>query len=425
MLDFFRQFIPAPVFHFFQPYYHWSLAFLGALLYRFPSRQIKIIGITGTKGKSTVAELTSTLLTAAGYYTALVSTVHFKINDQEWPNLFKMTTPGRFFLQRFLRQAVNAHCQYVVLELSSEAAKLYRHAFINLDALIFTNLSPEHIESHGSYEKYLAAKLSLVHALERSPKKEKVLVVNNDDTEAGKFLAFAIPKKITYSLAEAKPYETTEDGSHFTFNGEMINAPLPGLFNIYNMLAAAEYAKTQGASTETIKKTLEKFSGTAGRMQKVYASQHKEKQNFDLVVDYAHTAASLEAAYGVYAGKRRIIAVFGSTGGGRDKWKRPAMGQVADKYCAEIILTNDDPYEENPEQITTEIGKGITKKYRVIIDRRLAIREAIKQAGAGDVIMLTGKGTDPYLMEAGNKKTPWSDARIAQEEIDLRLANLQ
>lgn len=418
MIKILKKLIPKKYFESVQKIYHWLLALFSAIWYRFPSREIKVVAITGTKGKTTTTELVSALLEAGGYKTAIISTLRFKIAGQSKRNLLKMTTPGKGLMQKMLREAVEANCDYAILELSSEGAKLYRHAFIELDALIFTNLSPEHIESHGSYENYVKAKLSIAQALEKSPKSNKVLVVNNDDTEADKFLAFNIPTKVPFSLAQAEPYELIEDETILTINGKKIKSPLPGIFNIYNVLGAITYAQSQKVKFEDIKTGLENFDGVLGRMQKVYSKQYREKQNFDVIVDYAHTAESLKAAYSVYAEKRRMICVFGATGGGRDKWKRPAMGKVANDYCDKIILTNDDPYEEDPDQIVCEIARGIEKNYDIIIDRREAIKEAIKEAKANDVIMLTGKGTDPYLMEAGGKKTPWSDAKIVEEELD-------
>jgi UDP-N-acetylmuramoyl-L-alanyl-D-glutamate--2,6-diaminopimelate ligase len=183
--------------------YHYLFALLGAVIFGNPSRKLNVIAVTGTKGKSTVVELVSALLDEAGFKTAHASTIHFKIGDKKERNLHKMTMPGRFFLQSFLRKAVKAGCTHAVIEMTSEGARQFRHKFIALDALIFTNLSPEHIESHGSYGKYIAAKVSLGAALEKSPKKDKVLVVNGDDKEAEKFLTVFSGTKVVYSKKDA------------------------------------------------------------------------------------------------------------------------------------------------------------------------------------------------------------------------------
>lgn len=410
-----KKLIPKSFFKKMQPVYHWSLTALAALVFGFPSAKIKVIGVTGTKGKTTTTELISAIMEEAGYRTAVISTLHFKIGSNVERNLLKMSMPGRFVLQRLLARAVRSDCNYAIVEMTSEGAKLYRHNFIFLDALVFTNISPEHIESHGSYDKYLAAKLRFARALANSPKKNKVIVANGDDKETAKFLAFNISQKITFHLEDASPYLIKDEGLEITFDSQKIVSRLSGQFNIYNMLGAIKLTQALGVKTETIKRALEKFNYVPGRMEPVKIDD--PKQNFDVIVDYAHTADSLEKVYEVFK-NRRIIAVFGATGGGRDKWKRTEMGKVADKYCAEIILTDDDSYDEDPAQICREVAEGIAEhKPEIITDRRLAIRSALKKAREGDVVILSGKGTDPYLMGPNNKKTPWSDSGVAREEL--------
>ncbi len=161
-----RKIIPKKLFKLAQPIYHYKLALLGAIIYRFPAKKLTVIGVTGTKGKTTTVELVNAILESARYKTALASTLRYKIGEKEWGNMFKMTLRGRFFTQRFLRQAVNSGCTHAIIEVSSEGVPQSRHRFLFLDALIFTNLAPEHIESHGSYEKYLEAKLSIAKELE-------------------------------------------------------------------------------------------------------------------------------------------------------------------------------------------------------------------------------------------------------------------
>lgn len=407
-----KKIIPRSIFEFFQPAYHYLLALAGAIRYGFPSRHIKVVGVTGTKGKSSTTEFLNAILEAAGKKTALVNGIRFKIGDESKPNLFKMTMPGRMFIQKKIREAVSAGCEYFILEITSEGAKQFRNKFIDLDALIFTNISPEHIESHGSYEKYLAAKLSIAHALETSPKKNKAIIANMDDKEGLRFFNTEVKTKIPYSLKNAEPYQTSAGGIEFIFSGKKICSSLPGKFNIYNMLAAAMCAKHFGISPEHIRVGLENVSKIRGRMERV-----EEGQDFDVYVDYAHTADSLEQAYQSLFPKN-LICILGSTGGGRDIWKRPEMGAVADKYCSEIILTNEDPYDEDPMKIITEVRSGVKNKSpKIILDRREAIREAFSLAHTGDTIIITGKGTDPYIMEAGSKKTPWDDVVVAREEL--------
>jgi len=390
-----KDFIPGPIFRFFQPAYHWTLSFLAALWYRFPSRQIKVIAVTGTKGKSTTTEILNAILEKAGYKTALSNTIRFKVGDKSERNLFKMSMPGRLTLQKLIRQAVNTGCEYFICEMTSQGSLLFRHKFIAIDTLIFTNLSPEHIEAHGSYEDYVNAKVAIARGLEHSGKKT-TLIVNADEKESVRFLACKADKKITYSLKDGFTYVTS----------------LPGIFNQYNILAAATCAKEEGVAADIISAAIREFKGAPGRVEKIEAGQ-----NFEVIVDYAHTADSLEKLYRVFAGKH-LIGVLGGTGGGRDTSKRAVMGALADKYCDVVILTDEDPYDENPRKIVDDVARGVTgKEPLIIMDRRLAIREAIRQAKPGDAILITGKGTDPYIMGPRGMKTPWSDADIAREEL--------
>lgn len=407
-----KKIIPETFFKTVNPLYHLTFSYLSALLYRFPSKEIFIVGVTGTKGKSSTVELVNAILEEAGYKTALSGTVRFKIGENSKDNLYKMSMPGRFVLQKFLRNAVNAGCTHVVMEMTSQGVLQHRHKNIDLDALIFTNLSPEHIESHGSYENYRDAKLQIAKSLEQSTKKRRVLVVNKDDAEAPKFLSHKIPESYTYSLKDAEPYTLHEDGVTLTVNGKTFKSPLPGVINMYNMLAAITFAKTQSISDEVIIRALEKFAGTKGRVEKI-----DEGQDFKVIVDYAHTTDSLEKFYQIF-GNTRKVCVLGNTGGGRDKWKRSEMAKIAERYCDEIILTNEDPYDEDPQAIVEDMSRALTvKKAEIIMDRRKAIAAALKKAKPGDAVLITGKGTDPYIMGPNNTKISWSDADVTREEL--------
>ena len=202
-------------------------------------------------------------------------------------------------------------------------------------------------------------------------------------------------KLLEFSLTQAEPWETSASGSKLTLANETLETSLTGEFNILNILGAATLAKAFGATNEDIKKALAELGKIPGRMEKVVSDN--SKQDFDVIVDYAHTADSLAKAYEAL-GNRRKICVLGSCGGGRDKWKRPQMGQVANDYCDYIVLTNEDPYDEDPEQIIQEVAQGIAKPYVKILDPREAIRAALTEAKTGDVVLITGKGTDPYIM---------------------------
>ncbi len=392
-----QKFIPRSIFNFFRPPYHYSLSIVSAIIYNFPSKKIKVIGVTGTKGKSTVTEIINAGLEEAGFKTAISNTIRYKVGDESHPNKFKMSMPGRFFIQSFLKKASDQKCDYVVMEMTSQGVLNYRHTCIELDALVFTNLSPEHIEAHGSYENYRDSKLELARSLSKSIKKPRILIANADDKETEKFLAFDADIKKT-----------------FTINNSL-QTPLLGDFNKYNISAAFELCKALGVDERIIRKAILNFKDVPGRVEFI-----EEGQPFKVVVDYAHTADSMEKFYQVFKTKNtgKNICVFGATGGGRDTWKRKEMGAVADKYCQEILLTDDDAYDEDPAEIAEQIAEGIIKsKPQIIVDRREAIATALKMALPSDNVLITGKGTDAFLMGRGGKKTPWSDAQIVREEL--------
>jgi UDP-N-acetylmuramoyl-L-alanyl-D-glutamate--2,6-diaminopimelate ligase len=409
-----EKFIPRRLFQMGQPIYHYFLSFVGAVMYRFPSRKLKVVGITGTKGKTSTAEFVNAILEEAGKKTVLAGTLRFKMDRESKPNMYKMTMPGRFFIQKFLRQAVDRNCEYAIIEISSEAAKQYRHKFIDLNALIFTNLAPEHIEAHGSYENYIKAKVSIAHALEKSPKKDKVIIVNIDDEEGWRFLDIKTAEKITYSIQEIEPLVISEDMNKFIYRSTEIGSELPGKFNLYNMLGAIKYAETEDIGMETISRGIGKLKEIKGRVENIQVSG---KQDFKVIVDYAHTPESLVAIYETFPESRKI-GVLGACGGGRDKWKRKVMAEVAEKYCKEIILTDEDPYEDEPREIVEDMAQHFkNKKPEIIMDRREAIGTAFKKARKGDVVIITGKGTDPYIMRKNGAKERWSDAEVAREEL--------
>lgn len=408
-----RRFIP----HILIDWYHLALAYGGAFLYRNPSKKLFVVAVTGTKGKSTTAELIRTILSAAGHKVALASTVQFKIGEDSEPNLFKMTMPGRGYLQKFLRKAVDAGCTHAVIEMTSEGARQFRHKGIELDALVFTNLQREHIESHGSMEAYAAAKLQLARHLEHSSKRPRYIVANMNDEYGKDFLAANVEVRAPFVLADAEPYTVDDTGVRFVYKrGTLFSVPLPGLFNLKNILAAVALADAMGIPQDVQRKALEHIPPVAGRAEPV-----DRGQDFRVIVDYAHTPDSLRALLETYKGKD-LICVMGSTGGGRDQWKRPLMGAIADELCSAVILANEDPYDEDPNKILNEIASGFSLHTpRIIFDRRAAIREALRLAKKGSVVALTGKGTDPYIMGPRGSKEPWSDKRVAEEELDILL----
>jgi UDP-N-acetylmuramoyl-L-alanyl-D-glutamate--2,6-diaminopimelate ligase len=412
VLSFFRRLIPRRLFAALQPTYHAWMARVAAIRFGFPSHKLVVIAVTGTKGKTSVTELINAILEEAGYKTALSNTIRFKIHDESESNLFKMSMPGRFFMQRFLRRAVDAGCSHAVVEMTSEGAKLSRHRHIALDALVFTNIAPEHIESHGSFENYVAAKLLLRDELQASKKTGKVAVANRDDEYGAEFLNVTTARPLSYGIKDAEPYAINDRGVLITVEGVSIHSPLVGKFNIYNLLAAITYARAIGVDMATIKRVAERFDLIRGRVERI-----EEGQKFPVIVDYAHTPDSLTQLYEAFK-HRSLICVLGNTGGGRDTWKRPEMGRIADQYCRKIILTNEDPYDEDPEQILQDMEQGIVEHQAdVILDRRSAIRAALSAAQDTDAVLITGKGTDPYIMGPQGTKLAWSDAVVTREEL--------
>jgi UDP-N-acetylmuramoyl-L-alanyl-D-glutamate--2,6-diaminopimelate ligase len=431
MTGIFRKIIPS----FLIDTYHFFLAVLSAFISGFPSRQLKIIGVTGTNGKSTTIRLIVNILEQAGYRVASLSSIEFKIAEKKWLNELRMTMPGRMVLQKFLKQALDNGCDYAVLEVTSEGIKQHRHRFIDFDVAVFTNLSPEHIEAHGGFKNYRKAKGKFFK------KVKKTHVINSDDENADYFLQFPAQKKYIYKLKtqnsklktttqnlkliEAKNFQISPKGSNFSIKEINFNLKLLGKFNIYNALAAICLALSQGIDLEVCKRALEKVKGIPGRMELVIAKP------FRVFVDYAFTPNALEQVYKTLITNyklqtTKLICVLGSCGGGRDKWKRPALGELAAKYCNKVIVTNEDPYDEDPKQILLDIKSGIPKDKiqmtNLILDRRMAIKKSLELAKPRDVVVITGKGCEPSICVAGGKKIPWDDRKVIREEFQ-RLKN--
>jgi UDP-N-acetylmuramoyl-L-alanyl-D-glutamate--2,6-diaminopimelate ligase len=403
-----EKLIPKKLYKIGQPVYHYLLTLLGAIKYGFPAKKIRVIGVTGTKGKSTTTEIINSIFEAAGYKTAVSGTIRFKIGDEERPNKFKMSMPGRFFMQKFLYDAVQAQCDFAIVEMTSEGTKQFRHKFIYLNAFIFTNLSPEHIESHGSFEKYKEAKLKIVHNLKH---KDDVLIVNNDSTYSKEFVAKHKGKVLGFSLTDVTVQSTSPIS--FVYGSTVYNSNLIGEFNIQNILAAITVAKHFKISDEEIQKGLTKLSEVKGRAQFV-----PNTRGIDIVVDYAHTPDSLEAIYSAFKGKKKVC-VLGNTGGGRDIWKRPKMAEIANTHCDFVFLTDEDPYDEDPLEIINQMKDSIdSSKLEIDMDRKSAMKKAILKANTGDAVLITGKGTDPYIMRAHGQKEPWSDFEKVKEILE-------
>jgi len=328
--------------------------------------------------------------------------------------------PGRMKIQKFLAQAVGAGCQYAVLEVTSEGIKQHRHRFINFDLAIFTNLTKEHLESHGGFENYKKAKGQLFKALKPKGK----IIANLDDPNSGYFLSFKAAEKMGYGIdfgssddlktVRAQDCQFSQKGISFRVDSQSFDLNMLGKFNISNALAAISTGLAEEIPLEKIRKSLSGLGGIPGRLEIVVSD------SFTVIVDYAHTPDALDKVYSTvkqgFSGK--IIGVLGAAGGGRDKWKRPELGKIAQKYLDQIIITNEDPYDEDPKAIIDQIADPIKdKKVEKIIDRKQAIGYALKAAKHGDLVIITGKGCEPWMCVSGGKKIPWDDREIVKQEF--------
>jgi len=399
-------------------HYHLFLAFLGACFFGFPSKKIKVIGITGTNGKSSAVLMISKVLRRAGYKTACVSSIEIDINGVVDENATRMTMPGRFFIQKFLAKAVKAKCDYAIIEVTSQGIEQSRHRFIDFEIAAITNLSPEHIEAHKGFDNYRKAKGKFFSYV------KKTHILNFDDPYFEYFNSFEADQKFCYGfkkdyfdsffkIVKAKNISREEGKIIFNVENQEFLLNLLGDFNVYNALIAICVGMNQGIDLKTMALALLEIDLIPGRMEKIVSKP------FEVVIDYAVTPDALENLYKNFQGKD-IIEVFGACGGGRDKWKRKILGEIASKYCKYIVLTDEDPYYENQEEIINQISKGIPleKEYSVfkIIDRKEAIKKAISLAQPGNVVIISGKGSEPSICIKG-KKISWSDKGIALELI--------
>ncbi len=436
-----KKIIPKPVLRF----YHWILAYMAAFYCGYPSNKMIVIGVTGTAGKSTVVNLLCNILEQAGFNVGITTTFNFKIAGKEEINKKKMTMLGRFSLQKLLKQMLRSGCQYAIIETTSQGIRQYRHLGVNYDIGVFTNLSPEHIESHGSFEKYRNAKQEFFKHISKSKRKrinnkiiKKINVINLDDENRAHFLKFNVDKKYGYGInlkpetlglkqnlevIKAEDIKLTNQGSEFIIDKLNFKIDLLSKFNIYNSLSAICVALSQGIDLSICQKVLKKIKCVPGRMEMVV------DKPFTVIVDYAHTPDSLEKVYQTIRNHKssiinhQLICVFGSAGGGRDKKKRPLLGALAEKYADEIIITNEDPYDEDPMEIINQIAFGIKgKKSQKVINRKEAIQKALSMAKKGDVVIITGKGCEPWIMGPNGQKTAWDDRKIVKECLaDLKL----
>lgn len=402
--------------------YHLAQALIANLLYWFPARKLKIIGVTGTDGKTTTASLIYHILQQAGFKTALITSVGAIINDKLSDIGYHVTTPGRFALQSYLRSAKKAQVEYVILEITSHALDQYRALGVPVSVGVLTNISNEHLDYHKTYEKYVLAKVKLL-------KKSKIVVVNKDDKSFNLLKEHLKNKKvITYGLRK----DSVVNPHNFPFNTKLI-----GRFNVYNALAAISTLKQLNIPDVDIREGILTFKAPTGRQEIVY------DKDFLVINDFAHTPNSFQNVLSEIKKltKNKLIHVFGAAGK-RDAYKRAEMGKISSMYSDIIILTAEDPRNELVTDISLQIMSGIKdpgfgivnyealknrevyldKKNKYIIsipDRKEAIEFAVFLAEKGDVVFLTGKGHEKS-MNYGKGEEPWNDNEIALLAIKER-----
>lgn len=415
---------------------------LACIKYRNPSKKIKVIGVTGTKGKTSVCNMIASIFDAAGIKCAMETTINTKFGSEIIVHTQKsrwVTTPPADVIQSFLRKAVNQKCKYAVIEVTSQAIDQNRIYGIDFDVLVYTNLSHDHLDYHKTKENYLNAKMKVF----RDNPNAK-FVINMDDSLWNRFYSLPAVEKFLYSVKKsidhgvvARKILTSSDSVTFTAahdDGQnTVNLKIPGIFNVQNALAAYCVGLACEIDPGKIKTGLENISLISGRMEPIKVSGN---QDFTVIVDYAHNPDSLKNVYetvrdGMQKTGGRLIAVLGATGH-RDKTKRPLMGALAGRYADLVIFTNEDPYDEDPMQIIEEISEGIHKgsskkhqwrlhrNYWKVLDRTQAIKKAIREAKKDDVVVITGKGAEEVMAVGLTEFVPFSDRKIVRAELEAR-----
>lgn len=407
-----------------------ALAQLSATFYRHPSHRIRVVGVTGTNGKTTTTHLIRAILMEQGYRVGMIGTVHNFVGEAPLPVV--RTTPEAPDVQALLAQMVDIGTEYCVLEVSSHALDLHRVDTVEFDAGVFSNLTQDHLDFHGDLTRYRDAKAKLFEMVGRPGVKggPKSVVLNADDPASAYYQRCTAAPVISYGLDSgaditAHDVVVTSKGSSFTLAaplGEVqINLKLAGRFNVYNALAAAALCLQEGVDLETIKRALERTSGVAGRLEAVHAGQP-----FGVFVDYAHTPDGLENVLRTAQGfaRGRVIVVFGC-GGDRDRSKRPRMGRIAARLADYTIITSDNPRTEDPEMIMADVEAGVRYGgcafYEAMPDRSEAIAHAIGIARPDDVVVIAGKGHETYQIFR-DRTVPFDDREVARAQIEALLA---
>ncbi|WP_409300044.1 UDP-N-acetylmuramoyl-L-alanyl-D-glutamate--2,6-diaminopimelate ligase [Peribacillus sp. SCS-155] len=408
-----------------------AMAVIAAHFYNNPSKALKLIGITGTNGKTTTSYILERLLAGTGYATGLMGNNGVKVNGILYPTDINTQEPP--ILQKNLRKMVDEKVRYCVMEVSSQGLDMRRIEGCHFRTAIFTNLTQDHLDYHGTFEEYRHAKGLLFSKLGNAfePSDKRYAVLNADDPASEYYRKVTSAEVITYGINQssdvtAKNIHITSQGINFllsSYKGEIeLNLPLIGRFNVYNTLAAVASALLEGISLESIKHSLAALPNIRGRMEIV-----KEANDFLVLIDYAHSPDALENALGTIKEfiKGRLITVFGC-GGDRDKSKRPIMGNIASRLSDFIIITSDNPRTEQPASIMKDIEKGVIEgfsQYELIESREDAIHKAIKMASQDDVVLIAGKGHETYQIYR-DRTIHFDDKETAISAIHKRTNNM-
>ncbi|MFD1738733.1 UDP-N-acetylmuramoyl-L-alanyl-D-glutamate--2,6-diaminopimelate ligase [Bacillus salitolerans] len=401
-----------------------AMAVMASHFFQYPSHELKLIGITGTNGKTTSSYILEKILDDFGYKTGLMGNNGIKIDGKQYPTDINTQEPPS--LQKNLRLMRDRKTEYCVMEVSSQGLDMNRVSGCNFRTAVFTNLTQDHLDYHGTFEEYRYAKGLLFSKLGNTfndRKNMKFAVLNADDPTTTYYRKLTSAEVVTYGITNqsdvmAKNITTTSQGTQFTlitFKGEIdVTLQLVGQFNVYNALAAVAASLIEGISLENIKNSLAELTSVTGRMEIV-----SHGQDYLVLVDYAHTPDALEnvlkSINDFTTGK--IITVFGC-GGNRDVSKRPIMGEIASRYSDYLFVTSDNPRSEEPTNILRDIEKGIrsTTSYELIESREKAIQQAIQVASKGDVVLIAGKGHETY-QQLKDKTIHFDDKEVAQKAI--------
>ena len=421
---------------------HFFWSWWGSVKYHHPSEELLVIGVTGTSGKTSTIHFLRQVLEQVGFKVGSLSTADFYVDGQLKLNDQKMTMLGKMQIQKYLREMVNKKCEIAILETTSEGFLQYRHSFINYDMILLTNLYPEHIEAHGGFENYKAAKLGIFEYVSKCGRKDfkterlkdlkimKTAIVNSDSEYAKEFLNYNFENKIVFGSNPSVLYpityalndvETKTDGLYFKLGVKQYFAPLYGEHNAENLAAVIETVRSLGVDEEKIKMAIANLKSPPGRLEFILEA---EKKGFQVIVDYAFEPVALAKLYKVVEllQPRKIIHVCGSTGGGRDKSRREPIGKLVGAKADIIIVTNEDPYDEDPMEIIKQVSAGAQKVGKIldqdlfeILDREEAIRKAISLAQSGDLVLITGKGSEQKMCVAGGKMIDWDDREVVKQ----------